>query len=176
MLAARGRDASLALAQFIANPDSDVHGVRYFAVYGETLRHAKGADGAITALEAYLARAPWSIPGWLALAGEQATAGRDAAASVAKAQALIDQQLPWNAGSVSLLTYQAEASRLAGKLDAAAASADKALGIDASSADAYFVRARVAESAGDAARASDWRKKAAAVAAANPLYGSLLGG
>ncbi|MBM4366476.1 MAG: hypothetical protein FJ102_09685, partial [Deltaproteobacteria bacterium] len=50
MLAARGRDADLALAQFIANPDSDVHGVRYFAVYGETLRQAKGADGAIATL------------------------------------------------------------------------------------------------------------------------------
>lgn len=176
MLAARGRDASLALAQFVANPDSDVHGVRYFTVYADTLRQAKGADGAIAALEAYVARAPWSVPGWLALAAEQAAAGRDASASVAKAQALLDQQLPWNSSSATLLSYQAEAHRLAGKLDDAAASADKALGIDAASADAYFVRARVAEAQGDAAKASDWRKKAGAVAAANPLYGSLLGG
>lgn len=166
---------SLALAQFVGNPDSDVHGVRYFAVYGETLRQAKGADGAIATIEAYLARAPWSIPGWLALASEQAAAGRDAAASVARAQSLLDQQLPWNPRSVALFVYQAEAHRLAGGLVAAAASADKAIGIDAASADALFVRARVAEAQGEATGASYWRKRAGSVAAANPLFGSLLG-
>lgn len=175
MLATRARSADLALAQFSGNPDSDVYQLRYFLVYADVLHAARGHDGAVAELSAFLARAPWSAAAWLALAQLQGT-GDAGAASRAKAEVLVAHEVAWNGGRAHAHALQAEVHRLAGRLSEAAASADRALELDAALPEAWFVRARVAETAGDAARARELRARAFALAAADPLYASLVAG
>ncbi len=177
MLATRGRSADLALAQFAANPDSTIHTLRYFLLYSDVLHDALGHDKAEASLAAYLAKAPWTAAGWLALANLQTgadTAG--AAASLAKAEALIAAALPWNGRSALLHALRAEAFRLAGRGTDAAASAKLAVELDPALPEAYFAQSRVAEAEGDAAKALELRTRAFTLAAADPLYASLVVG
>jgi tetratricopeptide (TPR) repeat protein len=172
----RGRSLELALAQFSEDPASPLANLRFYGLHAELLRQAKGTDGAMAALEAFLARAPGSVPGWLVLASAQQSSGRDASGALGKASAVLDETLPWTPGNASSHAWKAELLRLRGELDTAATTADQAMALDPASAEALFVRARVAESQGDAGRAAELRKLAGQVAASDPQYASLLAG
>lgn len=172
MLATRERSPELALSQFQGNIDEEHGTLRYFLVYGEILR-AQGGTKAIDGLTAWVTKDPASIPGWLALANEQAAASVSNSASLAKAAALLDVELALT-DAPALHGWRGEQLRLAGKLPEAAAEAEKAIAGDPLNGLGYFVRARVAHSAGDTARAAELYKKAGQVGAADPLYATLL--
>ncbi len=174
MMAVRGRNLDLALAQFEGPLDEEQGTLRYWLYYGELLRTKGGSGAAVSGLSAVLARNPWNVPGQLALANEQALAGQDNHGALAAAVARIDEKLAYAPKNDSLHAWKAEALRLQGKLPDAAAEAEKATTLDSTNGLGWFVRARIAESAGDAARAAELRKKAGQVGAGDPLYAMLL--
>ena len=65
---------------------------------------------------------------------------------------------------------------LAGRGTDAAASAKLAVELDPALPEAYFAQSRVAEAEGDAAKALELRTRAFTLAAADPLYASLVVG
>jgi tetratricopeptide (TPR) repeat protein len=174
MLATRARDLDLAIAQFQGPMDEEHGTLRYWLLYGELLRAKGGSAKAEEGLSAILAKNPDSVPGWLALANEQAMAGKDNKAAVGSAAALLADRLAYNPNEGSLHAWNGEVLRLQGKLPEAAAEAEKATSLSPRNTVGWFVRARIAESAGDAARAAELRKKAGQVGAGDPLYSVLL--
>lgn len=174
MLATRARSLDLALAQFDGVVDEEHWTLRFFLVYGELLRQKGGSAGAEAGLQAFLARMPWSVPAWLALANEQAAAGHPNAESLAKVQALLAPMLATTGDNGVLHAWNAEALRLSGKLAEAATEAERAQALDPSNALGLYVLSRVAESAGDAPRAAALRLRAGQNGAGDPFYASLL--
>ena len=174
MLAVGDRAPDLALAQFEGNIDEEQGTLRYFLLYGELLKRQGGSDGSIKGLSAYLAASPWRVPGWLALANAQADAGASNAESVKSASDLLATLLRESPAVGSLHAWNAEALRLSGKFPEAAAEAEKATTLDPANGLGWFVRGRVAASAGDTARAMEMYRQAGVHGAWDPLYASLL--
>ncbi len=173
MLATAARSAELAAAQMDQRIDADPQPLGTLLAFGETLRR-QSADVAIAALEGIVKREPWSVPAWLALATEQAVAGRPNATALDAAGKLLASSLPVMSGDADVNAWSAEHLRLSGKLAEAAVAGERATTLDAQSALGWAVRARTAESAGDATRASELRKRAGQVGAADPVYARYL--
>lgn len=172
MLATAPRSRELALAQFEGNPDEEHGTLRYWLAYGELLR-AGGGTTAVDGLKARVSHDPPNVPALLALANEQGAAGVDASATLVAAGERL-ASLVKVSDEPSVQGWVAEHHRLSGRFAEAAAAAEKAIAGDPRNPFGYFVRARVAQSAGDAPRAAEFYRKAGQVGAADPLYATLL--
>ncbi|MSQ00351.1 MAG: hypothetical protein EXR71_00485 [Myxococcales bacterium] len=173
LLATRERSMELAGAQMDQRIDTEPDALGTLLVLGETLRR-QSADLAIGRFDGIVKREPWSVPAWLALATEQAAAGRPNAAALASAGTLLASSLPYLAEDARTHAWSAEHLRLSGTLAEAAIAGERATTLDPSDALGWAVRARVAESAGDARRAAELRTRAGQVGAADPVYARYL--
>ncbi len=173
MLATRGRSMELAVAQMDQRVDEEPQALGTLLAFGETLRR-QSADVAIAALEGMVKREPWSVPALLALATEQAAAGRSNTAALDVAGKLLASSLPIMADDATTHALSGEHLRLGGKLVEAASAGERATTLNPRNALGWAVRARIADSAGDATRAAELRKRAGRVGAADPVYAQYL--
>ncbi len=176
MLATRARSPKLALAQVGATPLDHRGELRFLHTWAEILRADGGSDAVVAALRQHLAQRPGSAAGWLVLASEQAGSGASPAESLAAAERLLSAAAAVTPRSAEIHALRGELLRLAGKLDEAGAAAEKATTLSPGLGLGWYVRSLVSGAAGQAERAAEMRKQAAACGVANPLYASLVAG
>lgn len=174
LLATRGRSLDLALAQVEATPEPVRSELRFVHVVADTLRTEGGPVGAVAGLTALASASPGSAAYWLVLAAEQSVAGTANSDSLERARVALAGALAITPNVASLHALEAERLRLTGKLAEAAAEAEKATALDPTEGVGWWVRSRIAETAGDSVRAAELRKRAGQSTSRDPVYASLL--
>ena len=174
LLATRGRSLDLALAQVEAAHAPVRSELRFVSVVAEVLRAKGGPVGAVAGLTALAAASPESAAYWLVLAAEQSVAGTSNGESLERARVVLAGALAITPNVAELHAMEAERLRLGGKLAEAAVEAEKATTLDPAEGAGWWVRGRIAATAGDSARAAELMKRAGQAASADPVYASLL--
>ncbi len=143
------------------------------ALWFDAVRQSDGEAAAVDEAKAWAMAHPDNTAAHLAWV-QAAQAAGDASEASKAAQAVFDTSLGNNASDATLQATYARFLVTQGKLDDAAAAADKAVALDAGLGLAWLAKADVASAQGDADAAAGHLKTAGTVASGHPAYALLL--
>ncbi|MFZ5479138.1 MAG: hypothetical protein ACOZNI_20410 [Myxococcota bacterium] len=177
-LATQRRDFTVARAQlersnFVYGKLSDPELVR---LYAEAIRGREGAEGSVKALRDLLAKQPLNVVLLVQLAREQLAAG-DAAGSkesLAAARAVLETWSPRLPQSVQIHTTWVDLLLLEGNNDEARRHGEAAAKASPTNGLAWLAMSKVEAAAGNAAKATEYRRRAGVLWAKNPAYALFL--
>jgi tetratricopeptide (TPR) repeat protein len=146
------------------------------SLYLDGTRKAEGGVAALSAAKGWAAARPTSVAALYGLIREAhaAEAPEIASTATADAMAVIGRNLLVAPEDSTLWASKARIESLSGDLEAAAASAEKAIGFDENNELAWIAMADVASASGDTEAATGHIKMAATKAVSNPGYAILL--